>query len=198
MVWLYSVSRDAGQMANVDAAIDYVLGWEDATLSGVITTAPDGKRTRFGIDEHWHPELTNCLYFSSMGQVAALQIARGIYDISYCQPLCIAEIANQEIADKLLSLGVNVGVVNAARMLQDAVTVVGDGRIGPLTLHALDLADPQKVLEDLRGEAESYYDALVARIQTWLFIGLDGCGERRRDYGTPKTLVQFEEESEKR
>ena len=96
-----------------------------------------------------------------MGQVAALQIARGIYDISYCQPLCIVEIANQEIANKLLSLGANVGVVNAAKMLQDAVTVVGDGRIGPLTLHALDLADPQKVLEDLRGEAESYYDALA-------------------------------------
>ncbi len=148
-------------MANVDAAIDYVLGWEDATLSGAITTTPDGKRTRFGIDEHWHPELTNCLYYSSMGQVAALQIARGIYDISYCQPLCIAEIENQEIANKLLSLGVNVGVVNAARMLQDAVTVVGDGRIGPLTLHALDLAEPEKVLADLRAEAESYYDALV-------------------------------------
>jgi lysozyme family protein len=149
-------------MANVDAAIDYVLGWEDAALSGAITTSADGKRTRFGIDEHWHPELTNCLYYGSMGQVAALQIAKGIYDLCYCQPLCIAEIGNQEIANKLLSLGVNVGVVNAARMLQDAVTVVGDGRIGPLTLHALDLADPQQVLEDLRQEAESYYDAMIA------------------------------------
>jgi lysozyme family protein len=150
-------------MANVEAAIDYVLGWEDASLSGVITTAPDGKRTRFGIDEHWHPELTNCLYYSSMGSVAALQIARGIYDVNYCQPLCIAEIDNQEIANKLLSLGVNVGVINASRMLQDAVTVAGDGRIGPLTLHALDLADPLKVMEDLRAEATNYYDELVAR-----------------------------------
>jgi lysozyme family protein len=149
-------------MANVEAAIDYVLGWEDATLSGVITTAPDGKRTRFGIDEHWHPGLSNSLYFSSMGQVAALHVARGIYELRYCQPLCIAEIANQEIANKLLALGVNVGVVNAARMLQEAVTVVGDGRIGPLTLHALDLAEPEKVIEDLRAEAESYYDALIA------------------------------------
>jgi lysozyme family protein len=148
-------------MANQDVAIDYVLGWEDSTLSGVITTTADGKRTRFGIDEHWHPELTNCLYYSSMGQMAALQIARGIYEISYCQPLCIAEIVDQEIANKLLSLGVNVGVVNAARMLQDAVTVVGDGRIGPLTLHALDLAEPEKVLADLRQEAEYYYEALV-------------------------------------
>jgi lysozyme family protein len=162
-------------MANVDAAIDYVLGWEDSGLSGLITTAPDGKRTRFGIDEHWHPELTNCLYYSSMGSVAALQIARGIYDVNYCQPLCIAEINDQDIANKLLSLGVNVGVVNAARMLQDAVTVAGDGRIGPLTLHALDLADPQKVLEDLRTEATNYYDEVVARdpdkqmfLQGWL------------------------------
>jgi lysozyme family protein len=150
-------------MANVTAAIDYVLGWEDATLSGVVTTAPDGKRTRFGIDEHWHPELTNCLYFGSMGQVAALQIARGIYDNNYCQPLCIEAIVDQDVANKLLSLGVNVGVVQAARMLQDAVSVVGDGRIGPLTLHALDLADPAKVLDDLRAEAESYYESLVKR-----------------------------------
>ncbi len=35
-------------MANVDAAIDYVLGWEDATLSGVITATADGKRTGSG------------------------------------------------------------------------------------------------------------------------------------------------------
>src|ERR1700735_4232869 len=143
-------------MANVDAAIDYVLGWEEATLSGGITATQDGKAPRFGSDEHWHPELTNCLYFGSMGQVAALQIARGIYDLSYCQPLCIAEISNQEIANKLLSLGVNVGVVNAARMLQDAVTVGGDGRIGPLTLHALDLADPTKVMEALAAERTNY------------------------------------------
>jgi lysozyme family protein len=150
-------------MADVQAAIDYVLGWEDASLSGVITTAPDGKRTRFGIDEHWHPELTNCLYFGSMGQMAALQIARGIYETSYCAPLCIADIASQEVANKLLSLGVNVGVMNAAKMLQDAVNVMGDGRIGPLTLHALDLTDAAKVLSAMRLEAETYYEGLIAR-----------------------------------
>jgi lysozyme family protein len=154
-------------MADVGAAIDYVLQWEDGTLSGVITSSPDGKRTRFGIDEHWHPELTNCLYYGSMGKVAALQIARGIYDLKYCQPLCIAEISSQEVANKLLSLGVNVGVVPAARMLQDAVTVAGDGRIGPLTLHALDLMDPRVVVARLREEAEAYYEELVAGKPGW-------------------------------
>ena len=43
------------------------------------------------------------------------------------------------------------------------VTVEGDGRIGPLTLHAMDLAEPEKVMEDLRAEATNYYDELVAR-----------------------------------
>jgi lysozyme family protein len=147
-------------MANVEQAIDYVLQWEDSTLSGNITTDPGG-RTRFGIAEKFHPELTNCLYYSSMGLVAALQIARGIYDISYCQPLCIAEIENQEVANKLLSLGVNVGVLKAAKMLQDAVLVEGDGRIGPLTLEALDKMNPDIVLSRLRDEADNYYDKLV-------------------------------------
>jgi lysozyme family protein len=149
-------------MADVQAAIDYVLSWEDSTLSGVITTARDGKRTRFGIDEHFHPELSNCLFFSSMGAVAALVIARGIYDLRYCQPLSIAEMPNQEIANKVLSLGVNVGLVPAAKMLQRALTVEGDGRIGPLTLHAMDLCNPDAVLSELREMAEDYYKAVIA------------------------------------
>lgn len=156
-------------MADVEKAIDYVLEWEDATLSGVVTKTSDGKRTRFGIDEHFHPELTNCLFFDSMGQVAALQLARGIYAKDYCDPLCIADIVNQDVANKLLSLGVNIGLVPAAKMLQNAIQpycierMVPDGRIGPITLHALDLSDSSKVLADLRIEAEAYYEDLIER-----------------------------------
>ena len=149
-------------MANQDSAISYVLGWEDSRLTGIITTDTGG-RTRFGIAERFHPELTNCLFYGSMGRDAALKIAHGVYVHSYCQPLCIAEIQHQDVANKLLSLGVNVSVLVAARMLQHAVTVEGDGRIGPLTLHALDLADPAKVLADLRDEAECYYNELIAK-----------------------------------
>ena len=149
-------------MANVEAAIEYVMDWEDPKRTGEVTVDTGG-RTRFGIAEKFHPELSNCLFFGSMGNVAAYQIALSIYDIQYCYPLCIREISSQDVANKLLSLGVNVGVVPASKMLQDAVTVVGDGRIGPLTLHALDLAEPGKVLEDLRAEAERYYEGLIAK-----------------------------------
>lgn len=148
-------------MANVFAAISYVLKFEDATLSGVITHTPDGKRTRFGIDEHFHPELSNCMFYGSMGSVAALKIAEGIYESHYCQPLCIEHISGQEIANKLVSLGVNCGTRNAAKMLQDALGVPGDGRIGPITLDKLDKADPATVIERLKELAEEYYDNLI-------------------------------------
>jgi lysozyme family protein len=149
-------------VADVNKAIDSVLEWEDASLSGVITTAPDGKRTRFGIDEHYHPELSNCLFYSSMGQVAALQIARSIYDLSYCQPLSIAEITDQDVANKLLSLGVNIGVSRASKMLQASVGVAEDGVVGAGTLMALSKATPIQVLADLRASAERFYYADVA------------------------------------
>ena len=150
-------------MANVTEAIDYVLGWEDSTLSGKITTTSDGKRTRFGIDEHFHPELTACLFFGSMGKDKALEIARSVYAMSYAQPLCLFEIGNQDIANKLLSLGVNVGLIPAAKMLQNAVLVEGDGHVGPMTLEALDHQEPAGVLVRLRDEAEMFYDAVIVK-----------------------------------
>lgn len=143
-------------MADVDLAIDYVLSWEDSTLSGKITVDAGG-RTRFGIAEKFHPELSNSLFYISMGSAAALAIARGIYANSYCDPLCIVEIADQGVANKLLSLGVNIGVKEASKMLQDAVRVVGDGRIGPLTLMALSNAAPAEVIDNLRAAAARYY-----------------------------------------
>jgi lysozyme family protein len=148
-------------MANIQTAIQYVLRWEDATLSGIVTRTPDGKRTRFGIDEHFHPELSNCLFYDSMGATAALKIAEGIYDRCYCQPLCLGDFLNQDIANKVLSLGVNCGVGTAAKMLQQVLEVEGDGRIGPITLDKLDRADAAMVLDRLRALAESHYERII-------------------------------------
>jgi lysozyme family protein len=148
-------------MADVDAAIIYVLRFEDSTLSGKITV-DDGGPTRFGIASRYHPELTACGFYKDMGSVAALQIAKSIYDISYAQPLSIEQIANQDIANKLLSLGVNIGVFRASKMLQSAVGITEDGVIGVNTLMRLSGADPLMVLADLRAAATRYYHEVVA------------------------------------
>jgi lysozyme family protein len=145
-------------VADVDAAITYVLKFEDSTLSGKITVDAGG-RTRFGIAERFHPELENSLFYTSMGSEAALKIAETIYRTHYADPLCLDHIVNQAIANKLLSLAANVGVKRASTWLQNILKVQGDGRIGPLTLMALTDADQMKVLADLRAVAVTFYMA---------------------------------------
>lgn len=165
-------------MADVSVAIDYVLEWEDGKLTGIITH-DDGGRTRYGIAERFHPELTACGFYSDMGSIAAIQIAKGIYDISYCQPLCIEQITNQDIANKLLSLGVNIGVHQASKMLQSALAVNEDGVVGVHTLLALSTAEPLEVLADLRASSERYYHEVVAQHPEDV-IYLDGWLRRAR------------------
>ncbi|MGC2403679.1 MAG: putative peptidoglycan-binding domain-containing protein [Acidobacteriaceae bacterium] len=143
-------------MADVDTAIKYVLGFEDSTLSGRITVDAGG-RTRFGIAEKFHPELQNSLFYTSMGSEAALKIAQSIYRREYADPLWIDHMSNQNIANKMTSLAVNVGVHRASVWLQSVLKVQGDGRIGPLTLMALADADPLIVLADLKAQAEQFY-----------------------------------------
>lgn len=143
-------------MASVEQAIDNVLRWEDSTLSGVITEDAGGK-TRFGVAERYHPELSASLFYGSLGRDAALKIATNIYETQYCEPLAIVDMANQDIANKVLSLGVNLGIDRVSKMLQDVLKVPVDGRIGPVTLVYLSQAEPLDVLAGLRAEAERFY-----------------------------------------
>lgn len=154
-------------MADVSAAIEYVLRQEDESMEGVITSTPDGKRTRYGIDEHYHHELTSCMFYSKdMSSTAALIIARKVYVDSYADPLCIADMHDQALANKLLSLGVNIGVKRIARMLQasvqDSAKIDVDGRIGPLTLHAMEMYKPEELLERIEHRAVEFYEQDVA------------------------------------
>lgn len=154
-------------MADINESINYVLAFEDSTLSGVITINSDGvTHTRFGVDERFHPELVACGFYDDMGSIAALAIARNVYTQHYAAPLSIAEIGNQDIANKLLSLGVNIGVSTAAKMLQLALRVPCDGVIGPKTLFALADANPSQVIESVDDQAIAHYHDEVAKDPT--------------------------------
>jgi hypothetical protein len=77
-------------MADLKTAIDVVLRQEDSRMSGVITTisGDSGGRTRFGIAERWHPELTAAGFFTTMPTAAALTVAEGVYAESYGSRSC--------------------------------------------------------------------------------------------------------------
>lgn len=151
-------------MADVDAAIRYSLGFEDAALTGAITFDPKdhGGDTRFGIARRFHPELNASTYYSSMGRTPALALAYEIYREQYAAPLNIQHLGSQEIANKLLSLGINIGIEAAAKILQRATGVNDDGHIGVQTIMAADTDYAAQVVDRMRDAAKSYYLQLVA------------------------------------
>lgn len=123
-------------MADVKAAVDFILHQEDATMAGIITGTPDdrGGRTRFGIAERWHPDLTQTGFFDSMGRDQALAIAEKVLTGQYAQILLLAQIASQGIATALLSMAVVEGNFEAVKLLQLSVGANPDGGMGPQTM----------------------------------------------------------------
>jgi lysozyme family protein len=147
-------------MADLDLAIRYTLSFEDESLSGVITHDAGGC-TRFGIAEKFHPELAGTTFFTTMPSGQALRQAEAIYATDYCIPLAIDRISDQNVANKLLSLGTNCGVGVAARWLQEVVGVAVDGTIGILTIAATNQMDATKVVAGLKAKAVAYYRQLA-------------------------------------
>lgn len=73
-------------------------------------------------------------------------------------------IANQEVADKLFDIYVNMTPQSAAFVFQKALVDIGkyvavDGIMGPRTLAALNEVSPAKLLKELRVEAILHYHA---------------------------------------
>lgn len=73
----------------------------------------------------------------------------------------IGLIDNQELATKLLDLGVNVGLGTAIKFLQQAIGVTVDGRLGAQTAMAANSQDPNTVIEGLMLAGKAHYDRIV-------------------------------------
>jgi lysozyme family protein len=151
-------------MADVNAAIDITLRQEDSTLSGVITSIPgdSGGRTRYGIAERWHPELTATGFFSTMSAAAALTVAEGVYTTSYAKPLMLSQINAQGVAAALLSFAVVEGSVEAVKLLQQACGAAVDGHIGPTTIARVNGCVPAALLETWCELEKTYFQKLGA------------------------------------
>lgn len=60
----------------------------------------------------------------------------------------------------VFDMGVNAGPVTAARLLQQALGVTADGRIGPITLGAATRADPHELIAEFTTRRLRYYQGL--------------------------------------
>ena len=86
-----------------------------------------------------------------------------IYKAAYWK---FAEVENQRVASKLFDAAVNMGVSRAVKQAQRALRFAPqdwDGKLGPVTLRAINAADPKLFLADYCAQLISRYHAIVAQ-----------------------------------
>jgi type VI secretion system secreted protein VgrG len=155
-------------MADTATAVQFVLRQEDSRLSGEVTTLPGdrGGRTRFGLAERFHPDLTKSGYFDDTEYDKALTIAEQVYAEQYAGPLMLDGVQSQDVANRLLSFAINEGPPEAITLAQRACKSLGcsiadDGKMGPASLAALNSLDPLAWLAANRAQQEAFYRHLV-------------------------------------
>ncbi len=134
-------------MADFKPAFEFVLQHEDPTRSGRVTVDAGG-RTRFGIAAKFHPDLPE-EFFDGPAEDAMAQ-AEKIEEREYWGRMRLAEVENQNVANKLFDMGVNMGVCQAAVYAQRAANALldrdarlaEDGEIGEKTLAAINTVKP--------------------------------------------------------
>lgn len=153
-------------MADFKTAFNFVMQNEDSTLSGIVTT-DEGGRTRFGVAEKYHGNLADD--FFTCDKEKALAEAEVIYQEQYWGAIDGDEIADQECANKLLDMCINLGDANAIHMLQTSLnflsrgSVTEDNRFGPRTLAALNAAPPLRLTSVLRQSCVHHYEQIAQR-----------------------------------
>jgi lysozyme family protein len=79
------------------------------------------------------------------------------------------QITNQIIASKFFDMSVNMGLVQATKLLQRSLNhfklfnIAEDGKIGPKTLQAVNQVHSDQLLHVMRKECEAFYIRLVEK-----------------------------------
>lgn len=134
-------------------AFDYLMSNEDPGLTGRVTE-DSGALTRWGISQKAYP----CLDIRNL----SLEDAACLYRSDYFKRICGYDIDSQRIASKLLDMAVNMGVVSATKLLQHSLAITPDGVFGPVTLKAVNMADPDVVMRRLVEKSVKYYRDIAA------------------------------------
>jgi len=147
-------------MADFKTAFLRTMAFEDdPTHPGRVTPEPHGGRARLGVNSLAHPELPDDFWTSPYEH--ALEFAEKLFERDYWAPLKLDSVASQDVANKLYDIAVNQGAGTAARMLQSALGVKVDGKIGPFTLGAANSIESGVLAEKLKALAEARHRKLA-------------------------------------
>lgn len=154
-------------MAKFQPALSLVLKHE----GGLAQNAMDsGGITNFGISFAFYKKRIKPDANESDIRNLTIQQASDIYEKYFWNRADFADIIDQNIANRLFDLSVNLGQAQAITLLQRALNMLKptlhlilDGSLGGHTLNATNNANPEKLYEQLILEAESFYKKLVAK-----------------------------------
>lgn len=141
----------------IQNAIDYTLFWEDEKDTGEVTEDRGGK-TRFGIAQKWHPELTDANYYNQPKEIA-VRIAAQVYANEYASRVRVDDITDIRVGAKIHDMYVNMGV-EGLYLAQRAVQTIEDGGVGPQTLMLWNSASPDRLLWRLATLSVARYSSL--------------------------------------
>ena len=154
-------------MSHFNHAIEVVLKNE----GGYVNHPNDpGGETNFGITKRSYPTI-------DIKNLTKEQ-AKEIYKRDWWDRYKYDRIQDRDIATKVFDLSVNMGARQAHRLLQRSInfaenaSLKEDGLIGPLTLHALNIGNPKKIIISLEYVAAKFYFSLAERrpkSRTFLF-----------------------------
>ena len=155
-------------MADFQPAFAFVMQHEDAGRAGKVTDDAGG-RTRFGIAEKFHPDLP--IDFFTGPAEAALKVAQQIYKRDYWDSMRLGKLGNQNVADKIFDMAVNMGTHQAAIYAQRAANGLiapatgrlhEDGVFGPATIAAINSLNPIALYQLLCEWSRRHYQHVAA------------------------------------
>lgn len=138
-----------------DESFDTLIGHE----GGYSNDPRDpGGETKFGISKRAYPDVN----------IATLTLddARAIYKRDYWDR-AMCDHLPEAVAFQVFDTAVNSGIGQSIRFLQRAVGVADDGRVGPLTIRAVQRLDPEAVASRFNGQRLDF----MTRLSTWDVYG---------------------------
>lgn len=147
-------------MAQFNPALNFLLNFEDAPRSYAPSTDNNGGHVIAGINSKSFPQAYMDIASLPVGS-RANAVAK-FYFSAFWNPMQIGGIESQDLANRVLDMGVNAGPVTSIRLLQRAVnalrtSIAEDGKMGPETLEAVNCCNPDALLASFRSQRDAHY-----------------------------------------
>jgi lysozyme family protein len=152
-------------MANFDPICEWLLRLEDSRLAGIPVNLGDGAGiTRFGITSNNVP-MPAGFYDGSMGTADALAAAKAHYRAKDWAIIDGDQIADDAEAATIFSFAVNGGDETEIKLVQTALGIPADGKVGPFTLSALNKPGAAGKIRD--AQAQHYRNIYNSNPAKW-------------------------------